>query len=404
MLIAKPFEQGRFSVILGPVHSDKNSVVKSFLDGAVDSGYSQDGNIKVFRHPADDPNPERIGKHSVELTEQVDKIFDGILPQTRTVIIAGASHYQDRKIVDLADAIIRSNRELYISGLNLDALGEPHGFMPELIALADKIILTKALCSFPTCQSMEATRSKDVGEGKYQALCTHHYHFDSPPISKEGAGFLKMNVGPMYAGKTTGWASDLKKVIEKGWEYVVFKYLHDNHSGEAQKKIFDMGEVTLHEGENIKAVSIKTGKDVEEYLSQYPKIRQIFLNEAQFISGLYNTLFKLMPRGYKFDVDGLLRDFKRKKFGEIANAVCLADEVNSYYAICKQCSHPATNNQRMKRVGDQVMPAHIDDPIEAIGGKDDGRVKYYYEPRCIAEWVLDGEPKLVYELPKFSWK
>jgi len=401
-LTAKPFERGGISIVTGPVDSDKTRRINGFLDAVVDSGYKRGDNIVVFRHPDDDKYPERIGKHEVKVTDNIGGICKGILPQTRTVVIVGASHYRDEKIVDLADAIVKSNRDLLVSGLNLDAEGRPHGFMPELITLADEILLAKAICSHNGCRSMEATRSIRRGNS-YSAVCAHHYRFDCPPISREFSGFLKLYLGSMYSGKTTEWGSDLNKIQEVGWNPLVLKYFGDDRDGEEERELFGEGYVTLHKGERIPAVLVKTGEDIKEYLESHPDRKYVFLNEGQFIKGLYDLVFELIPKGYKFCIDALLRGFNRKKFGEGAELVCLADVVNMNYATCVVCGHPAGENQRMKRVGEMVLPAHSDDSLEVVGGKDDGKVKYFYEARCLRHWVLEGELDLRYELKPFSF-
>lgn len=403
-LTARPFEQGRFSVITGPVDSDKTKKVKSFLDAVVDSGYKREDNIVVFRHPDDDIEPERIGRHEVKVTGKVDEIYEGILPQTRTVVIIGASHYKDEKIEKLADAIVRSNRDLVVSGLNLDAKGKSYGFMPGLITLADEIFLAKSICSYSDkgCRNTEANRSMEK-EGNYSAVCSLHYSYPDCPVSLDWQGSLRLYLGPMFSGKTTEWGSDLRKMQEVGWEPLVLKYLHDDRSGEKEGGLFGWGKVTLHSGEKVPAVSVKTGKDIKKYLEEHPEQKDVFINEGQFFRGLYDLVFEFIPEGRRFYIDALLRDFARRKFNEVADLVCLADRVNTYYATCVKCGHPAAENQRMKRVKGEVVPAHIKDQTERIGGKDKEGAECFYEARCLDDWVLDGEPELYYKLERFCW-
>ncbi len=85
--------------------------------------------------------------------------------------------------------------------------------------------------------------------------------------------------------------------------------------------------------------------------------------------------------------------------------MCLADSIEISYATCVGCGRPATDNQRMKREGGKIVPAHVDDPLVAPGGKDSrtGRVKdpYFYEARCLDQWILRGEKKNIFELPRY---
>lgn len=405
-LTAKPHEQGKFCVITGPVDSDKTRIVAGFLDAAVDSGYKKGGNIMVFRHPADDKNPERIGKHEVRVTESVDGIYEGILPQTRTVVIAGVSRFSDRKIVELADEVVRSDRDLIISGLNLDGEGKPYGYMPELIALADEVYLAKAICSSSGagCRSGEATRSVKKEEKGYRAVCAHHFHYpECPPVSGDVNSYVGIKTGPMFSGKTTSWHRGLEKMKQVGWEPLVLKYLGDNRDGEKEVKPFEIGYVTLHSEERIPAILVGNVEQIRTCLEEHPRQKEVFLNEGQFFPGLYELVYEYIPKGRRFHVDALLRGFNRRKFGEIAELICLADKVETYYATCVKCGHPAAENQRMKRVRGEARPAHIDDPLELIGGRDKEGAEYFYEARCLEHWVLDGEPPLHYKLSKFEW-
>lgn len=402
VLTAMPFTLGKIKVITGPVGSDKISRINSFLDALVDSGYKKDSNVLVFRHPEDDPQPEQIGRHSVTVTDNVTNIYEGITSSTRTVIIVGAAHYQDKKIVDLAEAVVRSNRDLVLAGLNLDVQGKPYGFMPNLITLADEVLLSKANCSYPGCRSAEANRSIKLGDA-FSAYCSHHYSHDCPPVSQDLAGSLKLYLGSMFSGKSTEWARELKKVEKTGRDPLVLNYLGDVRDGNNQRQLFGWGEVTLHSGERLDAVLVRTGEDIKKYLADNPGQKTIFINEGQFITGLYDAVFELIPKGYRFYVDALLRGFNRGKFNDIADLVCLANEVDFLYATCVQCGYPATENQRMKRIESVVVPADYHDPLEAVGGKDTGRVSYFYQARCLKDWVLANEPPLLYQLERFEW-
>lgn len=188
-----------------------------------------------------------------------------------------------------------------------------------------------------------------------------------------------------------------------GWDPLVLKYLHDNRDGEPEGKPLEMGYVTLHNGEKIEAIMVATADHIRDCLANNPDKREIFLNEGQFIQGLYDLVYEQIPRGRRFHVDALLRGFNRKPFGEISSLVCLADKVDNFYATCVKCGHPAAENQRMKRVDGETLPAHVNDDLELIGGKDKEGAEYFYEARCLDDWVLDGEPKMHYELPKFDW-
>lgn len=390
-------------VISGPVKSEKTEKIEGFLDSVVDSGFKQDSNILVFRHHLDDPKPAQIGKHQVQVSDSVEEIYNRILPSTRTIIIAGASHFKDKNIINLSDVIVRSNRNLIVSGLNLDLNGMPPSLMLEFMALADDVILTKAICSYssyPECRE-DANRSILQAEN-YLPVCTHHYHYDCPAPSFSGS--LELFLGPMFSSKSTEWRKELKKVEKKGLDFAVFKWLADCRYGQEAGKTFETGHVTLHSGEKIPAINVNDVKDIHQYLAANPSKKNIFIDELQFFPGIYGLIFELLPKGYRFYGTGLPRGFNRKKFGEVADLMCLADKISMHYAICVECGNPATDNQRMKRLDEgSVIPAGFSDPLVLPGGAEETKKKYFYQARCLADWVLTSEPSLGYTLSKFKW-
>mgnify|MGYP001560009731 CR=1 FL=1 len=404
-LTGKPFQQGSLKIIAGPVSSGKTEKVEAYLDSLVDSGFKKDSNIVVARHPSDDKNPEHLGFHRTTVVSNADEIYDQIRSSTGTVIIMGASHFEDKNIVDLVDALVRSNRQVVLSGLNLTANGKPYGFMPEFMGLADEVELTKGTCTTNGCHDESANRS-GLSKKEYLAVCAHHYSNPDLPLSAAGKeGSLELFVGSMFSGKSTQWFRKLRRRQKLDFSPIVFKYAHDDRYGEVRAECFQEGKITLHGGERVSAIAISTGDELRSYLENNPGKKDVFVDEGQFIAGLYDAVFNLIPRGYKFSGTGLQRGFNRKKFGDIPALMCLADAVNMNYAICVECGHPAPENQRMKRVnGGNPIPAHYHDPLQAVGGKDTAGVDYFYQARCLKDWVLDGEPRNCYELARFEWK
>jgi len=410
----KPFVLGSMSVIAGPVQSGKTDMVEAHLDSLVDSTYMKDGNVLVFRHPYDDPNPERIGRHQTIVTNNAHNIYENIQPHTGTVIILGASHYQNQNIVTLTDAIVRSNRQLILSGLNLDLNGKPHNRMGELMALADAVEKTTNVCR--SCLDRESTRSV-FREGEYRPSCvTHIENPFAEPITVREKGYLEVHVGPMFSGKTTGWFRKLRRDRKAGMDPITFKLRKHIRYNEQPVELFRFGDIGLNarcgtNGDKEYAIAVDETSHIVDYLKKHPSQKVVYVDEAQFFPGLYNAIAQRLPQGYQFNLTGLPRGFNRKKFGEIGDLMCLADKVEMNYAVCvgpngTACGHPATENQRMKRIGNDPtpIPAHHDDQLEAIGGADTGRVEFFYQARCLKHWILDGEPKNPFTLERFVWE
>lgn len=404
-----PMDQGRITIISGPVRSNKKQRIKVELDSLKDCGYKNGKNVLVFRHPADEYNNSKevdhIGNHNAIVTDSVDEIYNNIFPETKIIFIVGASHYKDSRIIDLADGIVRSNRHLVASGLNLDFECKPHDYMPGLMSLADEIFLQKAdHCFHPCCKSNEANRSIKEGD-IYKPACTHHAVYpNSPPIPEDQQGYLGLYVGPMYSGKTTAWHNQLEKIQNAGLETVIFKYIKDNRKKPEDKlpKLFSIGDITLHNDDVIKAVNIKDANNIKKFLERNVKIREIFIDEIQFIEGIYQLSLDLLPQGYHIYGAGLPRGFNRKPFGELPALMCLADDINMNKAYCIICHGHAYDNQRMKKKEGLIRPAHISDPLEAIGWANKEGLEYFYQARCLEHWKLLGEPENPFYLERHS--
>lgn len=377
--------------------------MESILDAALDSGNKRDNNILIFRHPKDSPGPDPIGRHPIDLvTDSVQEIYERIELKTGNVIIAGAPHY-GIEVAELADALVRSNRNVFLSGPNLDINGQPYGSMPALMTLADNIILTKAPCYKNGCRDTDATRSAIIDD-KLVAVCAYH-SLTEPSIAKDQIGSLKLYLGVMFSGKSKRWVRALKKLQDRGVEPIVIRPLKANRYGEPEGELFSQGHVTLNDKSKVPAILIDSCENIKRHLSQFPEQKYLFIDEVQFFKGIYQLQTELIAEGYHTACTGLPRGFNRKGFGEVPALMCLADSIEISYATCVGCGRPATDNQRMKRENGKVVPAHTDDLLEAPGGKDseEGEVKnpYFYEARCLDQWILRGEPKNKFELARY---
>ena len=78
---------------------------------------------------------------------------------------------------------------------------------------------------------------------------------------------------------------------------------NQRYGEEGEKKIFDEGNVTLHNGEKIKAVLMSNADDLLYYVEKNKQIKDIFIDEAQFFdvdyvngdaeNSMYNACSKL---------------------------------------------------------------------------------------------------------------
>ena len=391
---AKPFTLGKFRVVSGPVESDKTSDAEIYLNTLRDSGYSgkfdgSNGQPKVLavRHPRDDKDPENIGRHKVLVTDSVDEIYGRTSTETGTIIIAGASFF-DASLVNLLDSANMSGRRVIVSGLNLNENGQPFGIMPDLMALADEVVLTKGLCNIPRCFDNKATRSYLTTDG-FKPICAHHFSYRDCPQAPSGS--LSMSLGPMFASKSVHYSRAAERKRKAGLDVVMFKWLSDQRYGQEdgeQPEPLSEGEITLHNDRRVKAIHARDSNDIADYLTKESDVRDVFINEGQFMEGLFNLCSKLIPQGYNLHIDGLHRGYNRKGFGDIPKLMCLADEAKVYQAICKTCHHPATESHRLTK----------DDRMVLVGGSGE------YEARCRRHLVIPGAEPSKFTFNQYDFK
>jgi thymidine kinase len=386
-MYAKPFTQGKVKVISGPVRSSKNHEMAVFLNRLVHSEYLKNHpeSVVVVRHPEDDPNPEYLGEHRVTVSDSVEFIAEKVTPKTRTVVIPGASHFSPA-LVQLVDELVRSNRDVLLSCLNLDYTGRPFRTTPQFMALADEVQLAKASCAQFDCQSRQANRSILIADGRYFPVCAHHHG----PKENLPGGWFEVDTGGMFSGKTDSLMDKIAKATHEDIPYAFFKSTIDVRYGqEGGKGLFELHRATQHNAGGLHAILVPEAKHIKEYLESHPKVKTVFVTEMQFIPGIYDVVFDLVAKGYKVFGDGLARGWNRKPFNEFPDLMCLADDVKVHQGICVTCGEPSTESHKLVQEDRELLVKP--------GGKGD------YEARCLGCWENKMEGPLRYNFQKFRW-
>lgn len=86
-----------------------------------------------------------IGAWAVDSSDPVS-LLDRVRAATRVVAIDEAQFF-DAQVVGHVQALLRQNRQIYVSGLDRDYRGQPIGPMPQLLAIADSVIKLTAVCA-----------------------------------------------------------------------------------------------------------------------------------------------------------------------------------------------------------------------------------------------------------------
>jgi thymidine kinase len=107
-----------------------------------------------------------------------------ILEASEAAKVVGIDEAQffDEDLPEVVEKLARRGKRVVIAGLDLDYRGQPFGIVPELMAKADYIDKTYAICMVCGCRATRSQRVADsdetvlVGaEGAYQARCRTHW-------------------------------------------------------------------------------------------------------------------------------------------------------------------------------------------------------------------------------------
>jgi thymidine kinase len=125
---------------------------------------------------------EHIVSHSAmkidaELVRSAEEILERILPRTEVVGIDEGQFF-DQKLVDVANQLANSGKRVIVAGLDTDYLGKPFEPMPQLLAVAEYITKTLAICmrcGNPANHTQRLVASTDRvvvgGSEAYEARC-----------------------------------------------------------------------------------------------------------------------------------------------------------------------------------------------------------------------------------------
>lgn len=178
-----PFVRGHpigwVEVIAGPMFSGKSEELIRRLRRAEIARQR----VQVFKPVVDDRYAEEeIVSHSemrieAELVHSARTILERVEPRTQVVGIDEAQFF-DRELVAAVDVLADQGKRVIVAGLDQDYLGRPFDPMPELLALAEEITKTLAICVVcgnpaNRTQRLVASEERIVvgGASAYEARC-----------------------------------------------------------------------------------------------------------------------------------------------------------------------------------------------------------------------------------------
>lgn len=207
-------------------------------------------------------------------------------------------------------------------------------------------------------------------------------------------GAIIAHIGPMFGGKTSGWASDVRKMQIAKFKVVAFKPLKDDR--------YSNEYVVTHDGLKIKAINVKTFIDIVRYLEKHKDINVVAIDEFQFINSIEESRTEKLLAGEIDTIDfltnqftvndfikwiinnnktliisGLDLDSDMIPFDNIKELLPYATHIFKHKAVCVDCGSDATiTHCKIKK-----------EERTTIGGSE------IYEPKCLNCWRKDNEFK-----------
>lgn len=118
--------------------------------------------------------------HAAEPVENSYSIL--LMSQGLDVVAIDEAQFFDEGIVDVCNKLANQGIRVIVAGLDMDFLGHPFGPMPKLLAIADEVTKTRAICvrcgnlanySFRTAEGNQQVMLGEMHE--YEPLCRNCY-------------------------------------------------------------------------------------------------------------------------------------------------------------------------------------------------------------------------------------
>lgn len=153
-------------------------------------------------------------------------------------------------------------------------------------------------------------------------------HFINQIMTK---GYLKLYLGPMFAGKTSAIIQNYRKYSRSDKKVLVI-----NHDFDVR---YSNTSLSTHDGIVIPCKFCSKLEDMNDDVKDYDII---LINEGQFFKDLVYYVTTWVEKNNKIVyVCGLDSDSERKEFGEILKLIPFADDYEKLTSICENCGMPA---------------------------------------------------------------
>jgi thymidine kinase len=152
--------------------------------------------VQLFKPRIDERySAEEIVSHSdmkmpSRVVDRAGEILEGVEPGTEVVGIDEGQFF-DASLVEVADALANRGLRVIVAGLDQDFRGRPFEPMPQLMAVAEYVDKTLAVCmrcGAPANRSQRLVAAEDRvvlgGAGEYEARCRRCYRPEGAPLGR----------------------------------------------------------------------------------------------------------------------------------------------------------------------------------------------------------------------------
>lgn len=138
--------------------------------------------------------------------------------------------------------------------------------------------------------------------------------------------------GPMFSGKSKKLIDIYERNAKLGYKQICFKPFLDTRDGN-----------TIHSRDSkqmLEAKLIESLYELEDY--NFDDIECIYIDEAQFLQGDINILFKLSALGKSIFISGLYAISEQEYFPIMAAIMAIANNIIILKAKCSKCGEEAS--------------------------------------------------------------
>ena len=144
-------------------------------------------------------------------------------------------------------------------------------------------------------------------------------------------GYLKLIIGPMYAGKSTELIRSIRQ-----YKFLNKNVLCINHKINQR---YGSSNIITHDKEEITdCISLDKLSSVYLFGKMFKHADVIIIEELQFFEDCYITIIDFVEKHNKTVIcAGLIGDYMRRPFGDVYKLLPIADEIMHIKALCSIC-------------------------------------------------------------------